>query len=71
MEKKFSFEESMKRLDEIVKALESGQTSLDDSLTLYEEGIQLVKACEMKLKEVELKAVKLIDDSGESELNEI
>ena len=32
MGNKFSFEESMKRLEEIVKALESGQTSLDDSL---------------------------------------
>ena len=71
MENIFSFEESMKRLETIVKTLESGQVSLDDSLALYEEGIQLVKACEKKLKEVEQKAVKLIDDSGESELNEL
>ena len=71
MENKFSFEESMKRLETIVKTLESGQVSLDDSLALYEEGIQLVTACEKKLKEVEQKAVKLIDDSGESELNEL
>ena len=71
MTNKFSFEESMKRLETIVKTLESGQVSLDDSLALYEEGIQLVKACEKKLKEVEQKAVKLIDDSGESELNEL
>ena len=71
MENKFSFEESMKRLETIVKTLESGQVSLDDSLALYEEGSQLVKACEKKLKEVEQKAVKLIDDSGESELNEL
>ena len=71
MTNKFSFEESMKRLETIVKTLESGQVSLDDSLSLYEEGIQLVKACEKKLKEVEQKAVKLIDDSGESELNEL
>ena len=71
MTNKFSFEESMKRLETIVKTLESGQVSLDDSLALYEEGIQLIKACEKKLKEVEQKAVKLIDDSGESELNEL
>ena len=71
MTNKFSFEESMKRLETIVKTLESGQVSLDDSLALYEVGIQLVKACEKKLKEVEQKAVKLIDDSGESELNEL
>ena len=71
MTNKFSFEESMKRLETIVKTLESGQVSLDDSLALYEEGIQLVKACEKKLKEVEQKAVKLIDDSGESELKEL
>ena len=71
MTNKFSFEESMKRLETIVKTLESGQVSLDDSLALYEEGIQLVKACEKKLKEVEQKAVKLIDESGESELKEL
>lgn len=71
MEQKFSFEEAMKRLEEIVLALESGKVSLDDSLTLYEEGIQLVKSCENKLKEVETKAVKLIEDSGESELKEL
>jgi exodeoxyribonuclease VII small subunit len=39
MTNKFSFEESMKRLETIVKTLESGQVSLDDSLSLYEEGI--------------------------------
>ncbi len=68
---KFSFEEAMKKLEQIVNALESGQTSLDESLSLYEEGLKLVKSCEAKLKDVETKAVKLIDDLGESELKEL
>lgn len=68
---KFSFEEAMKKLEQIVNALESGQTSLDESLSLYEEGLKLVKLCEAKLKDVETKAVKLIDDLGESELKEL
>ena len=41
--KKPSFEESMERLEEIVRTLESGSEGLDSSLKLYEEGIALVR----------------------------
>ena len=37
--KSFSFEDAMKRLEEIVRLLENGQVSLDESIKLYEEGI--------------------------------
>ena len=40
-----SFEESLSRLDEIVRHLEKGDLPLSESLTLYEEGTALIAAC--------------------------
>ncbi len=58
MEKK-SFEESMARLSEIVKQLERGETSLSESLKLFEEGAALVTSCQVELDEAEQRVVKL------------
>ena len=49
------FESSMKRLEEIVRALDSGAEGLDRSLKLYEEGIQLVRVCTETLEKAEQK----------------
>ncbi len=49
------FEKIIKRLEEIVIQLESGELSLEDSLILYEEGIKLSKQCQDKLSKVERK----------------
>ena len=43
------FEEALKRLEEIVRSLEGGQSPLDQSLELYEEAVALVKVCNSKL----------------------
>ena len=51
--KTFSFEEAMKRLEEIVRLLENGQVSLDESIKLYEEGVALVKLCNSRLDNAE------------------
>ena len=48
-----SFEESMERLEEIVRTLESGSEGLDSSLKLYEEGIALVRGCTERLDQAE------------------
>ena len=56
---KKSFEENMKRLEEIVSQLEKGDAKLADSLALFEEGTKLVSACSTMLDEAELKVVKL------------
>jgi len=69
MEKEFKFETAMKRLEEIVVALESGKVDLDESLALYEEGIKLVKLCDTKLKDVEAKAVKILENSQEKDFD--
>ena len=47
------FEESMARLEEIVRTLESGSEGLDSSLKLYEEGIALVRSCTERLDRAE------------------
>ena len=57
--KKLTFEQSMARLDEIVRHLESGDMPLSDTLVLFEEGTALVNSCNKMLDEAEQKVVKL------------
>ena len=58
-EKPLSFEESLARLDEIVRHLEKGDLPLSESLSLFEEGTALMSACNKLLDEAEQKVVKL------------
>ena len=57
--KKLSFEQSLARLDEIVRHLEKGDLPLKDSLALFEEGTSLIKNCGVMLDEAEQQVVKL------------
>ena len=57
--KKLSFEQSLARLDEIVRHLEKGDLPLKESLTLFEEGTALIKTCGTMLDEAEKQVVKL------------
>ena len=54
-----SYAESMKRLEEIVAALEAGGTELDETLKLFEEGSKLLKECKNELTAAEGKVEKL------------
>ena len=54
-----TFEQSVQRLDEIVRMLERGDATLADSLGLFEEGARLIKSCGDMLDEAEQKVVKL------------
>lgn len=58
--KSMTFEASMARLDEIVKALESGEVSLEESIKLFEEGTKLSASCSELLTTAELKVTKLM-----------
>ncbi len=58
------FEEALKRLEEIVRGLESGETSLEESLKLFEEGIVLSKHCNDKLQEARQKIEMLVKSAG-------
>ena len=54
-----NFEDSLKRLEEIVEILEKGDIPLEESLKLFEEGLKLSKKCNEKLSKVEDK-IKVI-----------
>ena len=58
------FEEAMKRLEDIVKNLESGDLSLEESLGIFEEGMKLVSFCSQKLEEAERKVTMLVKESN-------
>jgi exodeoxyribonuclease VII small subunit len=61
-----SFEKDLKRLEEIVQALEEGELTLDDSLKQFEEGIKLQKRCEKALSQAEKKIeILLKNEEGE------
>ncbi len=66
MSAKKSFEESMADLEKIVRRLEAGDISLDDSLSEFEKGVSLLRDCEKKLDEAKGKVEQLIKNaSGE------
>ncbi len=57
--KKVNFEQSMARLEEIVKRMERGDVALEEALGLFEEGTALVNSCAKLLDEAELKVIQL------------
>ena len=63
-EKELKFEDGLKRLEEIVAKLESGNLSLDDSLKLFEEGVKLVRFCNERLAEAQQKVELLTKDQA-------
>jgi exodeoxyribonuclease VII small subunit len=54
-----SFEAALKRLEEIVRTLESGDATLDESIRLYGEGEQLKKQCEDRLRAAQARIDKI------------
>ena len=62
-----SFEKKLSRLEEIVQKMESGEMSLDESLSFFEEGVKLSRECSKELNEAEQKVKKLVgvDATGE------
>ena len=61
-----SFEEKMKRLEEIVRIMEQGDRPLEESLTLFEEGVALSDQCQKILEEAERKVSILLSSSREN-----
>lgn len=64
MSKDESFEDLIKKLEEITNKLEKEQLSLDDSVKLFEEGISISKKCNSKLEEAEKKITILINEDN-------
>ena len=62
---KENFEESMKKLEEIVTELENGNLNLDESVNKFEEGMKIAKQCNNILETAEKKITILLEKDGE------
>ncbi|MDF2512700.1 MAG: hypothetical protein K0S04_2566 [Herbinix sp.] len=58
-------EESFDKLNKIMEELEKPEISLEDSFTLYQEGMKLLKACNDSIDKVE-KDLIILSESGEA-----
>lgn len=70
MKKNMKFEEAMQLLEDIVRKLESGNLSLDESLSAFEEAVGLVKLCNEKLEDAEQK-VRILTASAGGEITDM
>jgi exodeoxyribonuclease VII small subunit len=59
MTKKFDFNQGLQDLEEIVKTMEQGDLSLEDSLEYFSRGVALTKSCQQALNKAEQKIMKL------------
>ncbi len=65
-----TFEEALKRLEEIVSKLENGDISLEESINIFKEGVELTKFCKQKLNTAETQLKKLVkDENGNFQLD--
>lgn len=65
-QKKLKFQEAMKRLDEIVNALNQNDLDLEEAMSLFEEGLKLSKQCSDLLKTFEDRMDKLLHQQEET-----
>lgn len=65
-----SFEESLNELDTIVQSLEQGDLSLEESMALFERGLNLSQLSQVKLQAAEQKVQILLDKNGTVQLAE-
>jgi exodeoxyribonuclease VII small subunit len=63
-ENKKNFEEAISELEEVVSKLEKGELALDDSIDVFQKGIELSKYCNKRLDEVEKKISILIEEEN-------
>ena len=55
-----TFEQSMQRLEQIVRAMERGDVALEESLKLFQEGTELVRSCGKLLEDAQLQVKKIL-----------
>lgn len=63
-EKKTTFENSLKDLEKIVRRLEEGDSSLEESLKLFEDGVRLSRECQERLNQAERRIEILLKDEN-------
>ena len=66
--KKIDFEKSLTELEKLVDEMESGDLTLDQSLSKFEKGVALTKICQTALKEAEQRVNILLEKHGETTL---
>ena len=66
-----SFEDSLKRIEEIALVLEDGNLPLQKRVERFEEGIKLLRQCEKELKEVEFSIQKVIEKNDSVNLEKL
>ena len=69
-QKNKTFEESMARLEQIVRAMERGDVALEESLKLFQEGTELVRSCGKLLDEAQLQVKKIMTAADGSPVEE-
>ena len=62
------FEESVKRLDEIIEKLENNETSLEEAIEIYRKGAALLGSCRKQLEQAELLVTVADDDNNDTEM---
>ena len=62
------FEKSLKELESLVEKMEQGDLSLEDSLSHFERGVQLSRACQQALKTAEHKVTILMQKDGQEDI---
>ena len=67
---KMAFEESMQNLEEIVRKLESGSPTLDDSIKMFEDGVRYTNICNEYLKDAKMKVEMLTKTDSEFEIED-
>lgn len=65
-----TFEESMQRLEQIVRAMERGDVALEESLKLFQEGTELVRNCQKLLDEAQMQVKKIMTAPDGSPMEE-
>lgn len=65
-----TFEQSMARLEQIVRAMERGDVALEESLKLFQEGTELVRGCQKLLDEAQLQVKKIMSAPDGSPVEE-
>ncbi len=64
MEKNRSFEENLKKFEDILESLEEGELTLEETIRKYEEGSELSKLCTKELESAQKKIEKIIEKDG-------
>ncbi len=71
MDTSVSFEDALKRLEEIVKELEKGDIEIEKALLLFEEGTKLSRICAKKLSQIERKVQILTKGKNNEDILEL